>query len=59
MKKTIIYSAFALLLGSGALLSSCAKSDGAENAPKTVETFTVKTGTVTNAQMTATFKAKD
>jgi RND family efflux transporter MFP subunit len=57
MKKTIIYSAFALLLGSGALLSSCAKSDGAENAPKTVETFTVKTGTVTNAQMTATFKA--
>jgi RND family efflux transporter MFP subunit len=57
MKKITTHLFVALSLGAISLiLSSCAKSDGAENA-KTVEVFTVKTGTVENAPMTATFKA--
>src|SRR5579872_6525713 len=56
MKKLISYSTLALLVfGSGALLSSCGKTDGAETVK--TEVFTVKTGTVEIAPMTATFKA--
>jgi len=57
MKKFTQYFIIALITGTGAFfLSSCAKSDGAETV-KTTEVFTVKTGTVENAPMTATFKA--
>jgi RND family efflux transporter MFP subunit len=54
MKKILIYSSLFLLAGSVAL-SSCGKTDGAEQ--KTVDIFTVKTGTVETSAMTATFKA--
>jgi RND family efflux transporter MFP subunit len=56
MKKNISYSVLILLFsGSSFLLSSCSKSEG--EVAKTVEVFTVKTASVENAPMTATFKA--
>ncbi len=54
MKKILIFST--LLILSGATLSSCGKSDGSATT-KTVEVFTVKTVSVENAPMAATFKA--
>jgi RND family efflux transporter MFP subunit len=56
MKKILTYSSIVLFAAAiGATLSSCGKTDG--ETPKTAEIFTVKTGTVETAPMTATFKA--
>jgi len=56
MKKIITYSSVLLVAAAlGASLESCGKTDG--ETPKTVDVFTVKTGAVETAPMTATFKA--
>jgi RND family efflux transporter MFP subunit len=56
MKKILTYSSVLIFAAAfGSFLSSCGKTDGAEQ--KTVDIFTVKTGTVETSQMTATFKA--
>src|SRR4051812_35475185 len=56
MKITTKYFIIALIAGTASFaLSSCSKTEG--ETAKTVEVFTIKTGTVEMAQMTATFKA--
>jgi RND family efflux transporter MFP subunit len=56
MKKILTYSSVLILAAAfGVALSSCGKTDGAE--AQKVDVFTVKTGTVETAAMTATFKA--
>jgi RND family efflux transporter MFP subunit len=54
MKQLLRFSILAILL---VLVSSCGKTGGADTAAKNTEVFTVKTGIVESAPMTATFKA--
>ncbi|MDP4219848.1 MAG: efflux RND transporter periplasmic adaptor subunit [Bacteroidota bacterium] len=54
MKQFLFYSIIAISMAS---LSSCSKTDGAGNGQKPEDIFTVRTGTVALAPMTATFKA--